>query len=155
MSWIHKLSRRLAQNHRSLGLLALLAVSACGGSDDLPTDPDAKGGGNPKSTATPGWLVLSLNTPNANDGAIRLTVTGGGIDSVRLASAYRGFAGTDGVTGWVAATGAVTGGEIARIWVPDTRNTRKYSAGIIEVAEASSYYLRPSTSGYFVSVIRP
>ncbi len=68
----------------AVGLVVLLsvAISSCK-LDDLTTG--ISNGGDPDPTA--GTLTVSLTTPNADDGAIRFTLTGPFVTTPRAASA--------------------------------------------------------------------
>ena len=155
MNYTYKLSRRLAASHDPMSdvrrvmvlLLLLLAISCRDGVTD-PTEPPLLP--NP-SSATPGWLSVSLTTPNANDGAVQLSLAGGPIDSLELSG--RGFASLINGAARLLLTGEVQGGAIARIWVPDTRATSLYQ-GIVEAAAAKHSYQLQDLTGYAVRVTR-
>ncbi|MGH7752498.1 MAG: hypothetical protein ACREN5_06755, partial [Gemmatimonadales bacterium] len=88
-------------------LLMLVAIGACGG-DGTGPEP-----------ATPGRLSLRLTTPNSDDGAVLLEVSGGQIDSV-VAAGYRLRATGPGANSRrVVVTGTLASGPVASIWVPD------------------------------------
>ena len=56
----------------AMSLIALLG--SCDGEDLPPGPPEPMG---------PGLLAVVLDTPNSNDGALLLTLTGGPVDSLR------------------------------------------------------------------------
>ena len=155
MTYTYKLSRRLASSHETvrtlrplvLFLLALLAT-ACGTGEltDPSKQPDA-------DRATPGWLSLMLTTPNADDGAVQLTVAGSGIDSLRLSDG-QGFVALSANGVKVLLTGTIRSGQVARLWVRDTRNAAGYGAAVDEAASKGTYALRDVTVGYGVRVTR-
>jgi hypothetical protein len=121
---------------RALGLLALvLALGTCA---DGPR---------------PGWLEVRLVSPNADDGGVLFTVTGGPIDSVR--SSFPDFyTQRQGDTWHVLVAGAPVVGVIAEIWVPDVRAAASYGGTVEQVAHVSTYAQR-ATAGYQVSIGRP
>ena len=86
MTYTFKLSRRLASNNwRAAAITPLLVLLvACGGGSST----GASGGNEP---AVPGWLSVQLTTPNTDDGAVQLRITGPVIQDVMAESAYNGF----------------------------------------------------------------
>jgi hypothetical protein len=87
-------------------------------------------------------LNLSLSSPNADDGAVLLTISGGPVDSVEAVGypVYSTRAG--GETVRLIVTGDLGAGPIARIHIPDGRQAFRYSAKIIQVAARSTYAQR-------------
>ena len=115
---------------RVLGLLALAAFAAgCGG-----------GGGD---SAEPGFLDLTLNTPNADDGAVLFRVVGGDVDSVVAGAMVQDGSYTvqSNFTRIVAA-GNLTDGVVARIAVPDVGNVGDYSVVMEQVAVRNTFAQR-------------
>jgi hypothetical protein len=122
-------------------LLALLA-GACG--DGGPTGP---------AGPTPGVLKVALTTPNADDGALLLTISGGRVSTVDAASTgYQVYtAQPDTVTTRVLVTGDLAAGEVVRIHVPDTRSVAAYHATIAQAASRTTFAQRALT-GYSLAV---
>lgn len=110
------------------------------------------GGGTENNDPTPGDLTLSLATPNSNDGAIRLTITGPAAPTaVTAASAgLQVFKGALGTTTVVIVTGALADGPLLHITVPDTRKDEDYTVAINEVS--STAFAVVATTGYAVDV---
>ena len=138
MTYTFKLARRLASNH----LVALVAVAAlttaCGGGSS-PTGPDQT---PPPVTATSGWLTVQLTTPNTNDGAVQFTVSGPGVDSVRVLPPYAGFGRVPSSgLGHVVATGSIASGAVARVWVRDVARASQVTASFSSAAARGTYIL--------------
>jgi hypothetical protein len=96
-------------------------------------------------------LNLSLSSPNADDGAVLLTISGGPVDSVEAVGygVYMARPGAETVR--LIVTGELASGTIARIHVPDSRQMSSYSAKILQVA-ARTYAQRDLVS-YTASLI--
>lgn len=127
---------------RMLGLVALVAFGAnCGGDDGGPSGP------------TPGELTIELTTPNADDGAIKLTITGPeALTSITAAKpGIRVFqSGTLGTTNTIVITGTIAAGDVVKIGVTDTRDDEEYTATVVSAA-STAYAVRPVT-GYELTV---
>lgn len=157
MTWKFKLSRRIAASHPSrarsplfAGVLCASFLSACAGNDITGVIPDDS---SPVPAAQiPGVLDLRLTTPSGNDGAIQFTVVGPAIDSVR-AVGYTGFesSATDGVQ--MIITGAIRGGVVARVYVPDLSLAGQYRTALVAAAASRSYELQDLT-GYRAELTR-
>jgi hypothetical protein len=111
-------------------LLALLLVTSCSNN----TGPTAAA------------LSLSLSTPNDNDGAVLLTITGGPVDSVEATAFTVYTAKQDPETLRLIVTGNLGAGPIARIHIPDGRQASRYSARISQVASRLTYAPRNPNS---------
>lgn len=92
----------------------------------------------------PGVLDVLLTTPNADDGAILLTVDGA-VDSVQGAP-YVIFSATSASGARIVVTGDVVGGVIAKLYVPDVGTADQYLAHLDEVAQRGTFALQPLTS---------
>ncbi len=110
----------------------ILAIFACH-DDDKTVAPTG-----------PGVLDLVLITPNADDGAILLTVDGA-VDSVQGAP-YVIFSTASGSGARIVVTGDVVGGVIAKLYVPDVGTADQYLARLNEVAQRGTFALQPTTS---------
>lgn len=148
MTYTFKIARRMATNHwrRAALLLALALVTACGSS--APT------------TATPappapqaGWLTVQLDTPNADDGAIQLAISGPAAEAAQAEAPYDGLATVVGTTTYMVVTGPLADGALARLRVPDVSKATQYTVSIQAVAERGTYALR-ATTGYRVAIVR-
>lgn len=129
---------------RIVGLLALVGVVAgCGG------------GGGGGSSAEPGVLTLTLNTPNADDGALLFKVVGGEVDSVVGGAMVQDGSYTlqPSFTRIVVA-GNIVDGVVAGIYVPDINDAASYSVVMEQVAVRNTFAQR-STSGYSIAVAAP
>jgi hypothetical protein len=100
----------------------------------------------------PGWLDVRLVTPNLNDGGILFAIGGARIDSVRTSYPYF-VAHAETETQWrVVVGGTISGGVIARVWVPDVRAAARYETTVLEVAVRGTLAQR-ATAGYSVQVV--
>lgn len=96
--------------------------------------------------ATAAILTLGLATPNSDDGAVLVTISGGPVDSVEAVGYSFYLARIDGNTLRIIITGDLRSGVIARLRVPDDRQLSQYSAAINQVAMRSTYTQRdPNT----------
>lgn len=151
MTYAFKISRRIAMNHRTLAVPALLAVvflTACGGGDPTQstTLPIA-------ASATPGWLAIELDSPNSNDGAVQIAVTGPALTEATVEAPFNGLGTVSGTTAILVVTGTVQDGVVARVRVPDIAKSTQYSATVQAAAVKGSYALQ-SLTGYRATVIR-
>ena len=122
----------------------LLALAAC--------SPAAVAVTTPPPGPTGGWLTLQLTTPRSDDGAVQFSVTGPGVDSVRILS-YNGFATVDASGANLVVTGQVTSGDIARVHVTDLTFTTSFQATVAAAAARQSYDLQ-SLDGYRAVLVR-
>lgn len=145
MTYTFKLSKRLSSMPGVRRCIAGLAVSlaACGAS---PT------GANDGSPGAPGWLSVELTTPNSDDGAVQLRISGPAIDTVKAASPYNGFGQASGTSADLVLTGTIRTGTVAHFRVGDVSRAGQYAVTVTAVAQRGSYALR-STSGYRTSVV--
>ena len=141
---------------RALTILSIVGVTLSCGGDTTPTVPTANAG-----TPKPGRLVGSLETPNADDGAIIVSFAGGGIDSVTLATgssaqlvAVQPSSSTARIILIAGASSAFNQGALVNVWVPDTRSVANYSARIEQVAARVTYVQR-TLQGYAMHVTAP
>jgi hypothetical protein len=137
---------RLAGRLLPLMLLGLAACRSEAENDSGSITPP------PSTTPVSGYLSVKLTTPRTDDGAVQVAVSGPQIDSVKLVS-YNGFATTDGIVANLVVTGAVTSGEIARVYVSDVGRASAYSATVSAAAARQTYALQ-SLDGYQVSVAK-
>ena len=100
-----------------------------------------------------GWLALRLTTPNADDGGVFISVSGAAIDSIRTAHPVLITRRESATSIRAVISGNLSGGVIAEIRVPDTRQSAQYSAVISEAASRS--YTQRDVAGYQISVVAP
>jgi hypothetical protein len=117
-------------------LLGLVPLSGCSNS----TGPTA------------GALNVSLSSPNTDDGAVLLTISGGPVDSVEAVGYALYTAGVGLQTLRVIVTGDIGPGPVARIHIPDSRQASRYSATIGQVAARVTYAQR-DPAPYSVSLL--
>jgi hypothetical protein len=120
---------------------ALTLAIACG--DDGPGGPTG-----PIS----GTLALNLTTPNADDAALVLRLTGPGITQVSASdpSTYL-YSSQDGATLTAVIVGDLQNGSVLRFRVPDVNAVSSHSGTVLEVADEANA-LRGSLAGYGLSV---
>jgi hypothetical protein len=125
-------------------LMALsLALVACGAGS--PTGGD--------QSATPGWLTVQLTSPNTDDGAVQLRISGPGIESVMPQAPFDGFGSASGNTGHIVLTGVIGSGNVARFRVSDVNRATSYSVTPVAAAQRGTFALR-STASYRATVVR-
>jgi hypothetical protein len=125
-------------------LVAAALGTGCGGGKD----------GDGGSTApTGGLLTVTLATPNADDGAVLLTVTGGGVEAVESAVAgYQVFSSpTASGTTHLIVTGDIVAGPLVRLRVPDVGVAASYAATVTQAA-ARATFAQQATDGYTLTV---
>ncbi|UCC83624.1 MAG: hypothetical protein JSW46_01450 [Gemmatimonadota bacterium] len=118
--------------------LALAVGVACG--DDESVGPEV----------TPGTMIVSLTTPNADDGAIMFTVSGGEIDAPALLDIEHVLylmEGANTITAIIA--GDIVAGGLLEFDVPDVEVA--YTATITQVADRTND-LRDPLTGYSLTV---
>ena len=124
----------------ALVLIAAIALTCKG---DSPTEP----------VPEPGWLRVSLSTPNGDDGGIMFVVGGGVVDYVRSSHPHGLTRSEEPTTHRIIVGGSIGNGVIAQIWVPDQRKVADYSATVLEVARRGTFGQRLAT-GYSLSIQR-
>ena len=126
---------------RHTALMAAVLTLGCGGGD---------GGTGPVA----GPLHLTLTSPNSDDGAVMIQVTGD-IDSVAVAAGLNLYQTTPGSSRLKAIiTGDLeSGSTLLTLYVPDVGEASTYTAEVLQVAAASSWSQRP-LAGYGL-VIQP
>ncbi len=127
------------------GAVVLAAITlACGGDSN-------NGGTGPPDVSNPGFVNVTLSTPNSNDGALLLRLSGGTMDSLTASSGSIFFAETGTNVFRVMVAGTIANGPIVRFWMPDRRNVSQYLA-TLEQAAARSTYEQQSIGGYSLSI---
>jgi hypothetical protein len=92
----------------------------------------------------PGVLDVILTTPNADDGAVLLTIDGA-VDSVQ-GGPYVIFSTLSATDARVVVTGNVVAGVIARLYVADLSTADQYGTNLLEVAQRGTFALRAPTA---------
>jgi hypothetical protein len=110
----------------ALAAIGLAALTSC----SEPSDP------------TEGTLIVTLATPNTDDGAVLFTVSGGPVDTVEAVGSPVYSARVDANTVRVIVTGALGSGPVARIRIPDHRQNSVYTATVSQVAARATYLQR-------------
>lgn len=154
MTYTFKLARRNAQNHPARvapALLLALFAAACGAAG--PTDATPAPVAPVAPAPVPGWLTVQLDTPNTNDGAVQVVITGPALEAAEVATGYDGITTVEQGTAYLVVTGAVTDGAVARIRVPDVGRAAVYTATVQAAAARGTYALQP-TAAYRVTLAR-
>ena len=133
-------------------------ASSCGGSggDRTPTQPSPPPTQPTQPTApaaVPGTLTARLVTPNVDDGAILVEISGPA-PLADLATPVQGavvHARTNGSTTRVAVFGSLAGGALVRFSVPDVNAAAQFSAQVTEASDRANA-LRTTLTGYQVSI---
>jgi hypothetical protein len=117
---------------------ALIVGVACGG--DEPAGPVA------------GDLTVSYAPSSGTDGAVLLLITGGPVGSITPTGSLQAAAATAGANATrVVVTGALVGGDLFRIRVPDVGAAADYSVRIEAVADLNTFALI-DPAGYTAAV---
>jgi hypothetical protein len=99
-----------------------------------------------------GVLNLTVESPHQDDGGIMLSIHGGPVDSVEAVGYVIHSARTaDSVK--MIVTGDLGSGVIARVHIPDSRQSSQYSAQIKQAAARRTYAQR-DPADYTVSLVR-
>lgn len=139
---------------RSARLFLVLAVS---GSIGLAGCGDDGGDGGTGPTPTAGTLTLNLTSPNADDRAIHIRITGSGaadsVSNVQAANAsYTIHAKLEnGNTAQAAVFGNLTNGALVTFSVPNVNNTGRYTFSVVDAADANNA-LRTNKGSYTLQV---
>ncbi|MCA9761839.1 MAG: hypothetical protein KC544_01775 [Gemmatimonadetes bacterium] len=103
--------------------------------------------------AAPGWLTVQLTSPNTDDGAVQLRISGPGIERVEPQPPFDGVGTASGTTGHLVLTGVIGSGNVARFRVSDVNRATSYSVSTVAAAQRGTFALR-NTSGYRATVVR-
>ena len=134
------------KNVRALGVLATaVLVSTCGEPVSPPRPPEPE----------PGVLSVRLTTPNADDAALIVRITGPTAMTSVVAGnpAHEIYSRAEAKAFNAALFGDLAGGVLLRFHVPDIAKVAEYSATVVEVADQANA-LRESLAGYVVTVER-
>ena len=111
--------------------------------------------GDGTGPSTPGTLLLSLNSPNVNDAAVLVQVTGPGITGVAATSSSQQvfWRLVSGEEARAIVIGGIHSGPLLTIEVPDVSRASRYEATIGEIA-AEGDSIRASSAGYSLKLTR-
>jgi hypothetical protein len=135
---------------------ATALAASCGGSggDRAPTEPAPQPPTQPTApVAVPGTLTVRLVTPNTDDGAILLDISGPA-PMADLATPVQGavvHSRTNGNTARVAVFGSIASGALVRFSVPDINAAAQYTAQVTEASDRANA-LRTSVNGYGITI---
>lgn len=112
----------------------------------------AAGGCGDELAPVAGTLHVKLATPNSNDGAVLVVVSGGPIDQVDPAG-YLTYSTPIGFTGTrVVVTGNLVPGILVNLRVPDIQRVGSYTVVLEQVAARAPGYALQNLGGYRVTV---
>ena len=160
MTPMKRTARTLARRSRFLLLPVAVGLAiSCGGSggDRAPTEPSQQQPGQPTQpsapTATPGTLTARLVTPNADDGAILIEISGPApiADITAMLQGAIVHSRADGNQTRLAVFGPLVGGALVRFSVPDVNAAQQYAAQVTEVSDRANA-LRTIVNGYQVII---
>jgi hypothetical protein len=124
----------------ALGLVAAAGLAACGG--------DAVG-----PLVQPGWLTVELGTAVTDAGGLVVEVSGGPVDSVRVAAGYDGTARETGAGWLVLLVGRpLASGPLGAIHVPNVSEADRYTAQVHQAAARGTWEQRDPQA--FAVVVR-
>ncbi len=133
--------KRLRWHPIAAATVALVVSVACGDGDGVTAVPMS------------GTLVLSLTSPNSDDGAILLSISGGGISAPTVVSTshvlFFRATGTTSINAVV--VGNITAGPLLRFDVPDVSGASAYTGTITEAANRANA-LRTTLTGYSLEI---
>jgi hypothetical protein len=122
---------------RAFALIVVVMLAGCE-NEELPPGPSPPSG--------PGFLQVLLETPRTNDGALLITLSGGPLDSLRVAPSATLLTAPPGVNDQqVIIAGDVRAGVVLRFWVPERTNVLGYRAVLDQVATRGDYIQQPLT----------
>jgi hypothetical protein len=125
----------------SRGFLAVVLLVGCGGTDAPPI--------------TPGEVGVELNAPGTPPGAMVLTVSGGPVASIRPISGVESAISTDAGQTRILLVGALDGGEVAVLTIPDRSQAARYVVHVDQVADAATFALLDPAAWSARLVTRP
>lgn len=101
----------------------------------------------------PGIVTVSLVTPNADDGAIALTITGPGVSEVKpgTSASVAYWRVVSASEARVIVVGNLSSGVLATFEVPDLSKVGQYRVAVLEAASRSDV-MRTAVGGYQVTV---
>lgn len=123
-----------------VALAGVIIVTGCGGEGVAP--------------ATPGTLSLRLATPNANDGALVVVISGGPVSAVHATGGLEVAREVDGAGTHLLIVGDLVEGVLATIDIPDIAHANAYVAVVEQVADRTSFGLLDA-AGYHLTLVPP
>lgn len=125
---------------------AVVILSSCGSDSKGTTDPPLP---------DPGELTVQLTTPNTDDGAIMLSISGlqDTTDIEASTDSYVIYSRQNGSTATVAVFGEIASGSLVHFAVPDLAAASTYHVTLRDAADRSGV-LRSVKSGYAISLGR-
>jgi hypothetical protein len=128
-------------------LLRFLGVSAAIAGAGCQTDRIA----GPAPRHGPGALDARLTTPNSDDGALLVELHGGPIDSITSTRYEVAALQSDSGEYRVLVRGAIDGGALLRVWVPERSDRTAYVMSVLDAVGRVNYDRRDVTK-YAVNV---
>jgi hypothetical protein len=97
--------------------------------------------GDAVSPPTPGTLTVLLSTPNHNDGAVVLVISGGPVSAVHAVGSLEVARQVDASGTHVVVVGDVIEGALVTIDIPDLSRADAYVATLEQVADRTTFAL--------------
>lgn len=121
--------------------LAILMLAGCGTTDSVPV--------------TPGELAVQVGATGTPPGAMLLTVSGGPITGVTVAPGLEGALSTNASGTHILLVGAINGGELGILHIPDRTLVTRYVVSIDQVADATTFALLDRVQWTATLVLKP
>jgi hypothetical protein len=133
----------------ALATITVLGAISCGRNTPMSVPPPPP----PPAGPIAGALMVSLTTPNSDDGAVFLELKGPSVRTVVAKnSAWRVYADTTSTTTVrTLVVGNLTAGGLVTFQVPDVGTAASYTATIIDVSDKQNR-LRMSLTGYALTI---
>ena len=134
----------MRMRYLTMGVIAVTLLGSCGDGQTGPKVP------------VPGALTFELQTPNAQEGALLIQLSGPGLTAAAVSttgSSNQAFARMSGSALKIAVFGTIPAGPVFNIRVPDLARASEYTATVTEVSDTGNN-LRVSLTGYAVRVKR-
>lgn len=139
---MNRFERGLLRCCSSAAVITVMSVS-CGGADGVgPSDPD------------PGPVFVHLTTPNADDGILLFTVSGGSVSAVTSTGLESSASGIGTSELRLLVRGNLSGGPLLQLELPDRRHLQNYRVQVLQVASRGTYIQR-GVQGYGLRLARP
>lgn len=123
------------------GWLGLLLLAGCGTTESVPV--------------APGELAVQLSATGTPPGAMLLTVSGGPITGITVASGLEGALSTNASGSHLLLVGSIGGGEVALLHIPDRSLVTRYVVSIDQVADGTTFALLDRVQWTASLVLKP
>jgi hypothetical protein len=132
--------------HAKMALLVVLGLAGCSDAARLPT-------GATELPTQDQWLEAHLDSPNATDGAVLLTLAGKDIRAIEGVKGETQVRMLGDSLATILVTGELSPGLVLRVKVPGSARADAYQGSVLQAAEQGTY-LQRATSQYGLRVRR-